>query len=82
MINKIKEDFEIKMMYLYADRDAYSRGKIIELAKEYLAEAIDKNLNLPHVKKAKRPVCKICDAELKEGRSFNNYCSIECRYSG
>lgn len=49
MIDKIKEDFGEKMMYLYADRDAYSRGKIIELSKEYLTEVIDKNLNLGSV---------------------------------
>lgn len=48
-MNEIIEEFNYKMIDLYADRDHYSRGRIIEIAKETLTEIIKNNSPLPSV---------------------------------
>lgn len=46
---KLISEFTEKMMEIYVDRDTYSRGKIIDMAKEAFAEVINKNCNIPFV---------------------------------
>ena len=43
---KMVNEFNEIMMNVYADRDLYSKGKIIDLAKEAFAKVVDKNCNL------------------------------------
>lgn len=40
---KLMDAFEEKMMEVYANRDYYSRGKIIDLAKENLKMVLKEN---------------------------------------
>jgi hypothetical protein len=43
---KLISEFAEKMTEVYVDRDAYSRGKIIDLAKDAFADVVNKNCNL------------------------------------
>lgn len=49
MNKKMIDEFGEIMMNIYADRDMYSRGKIIDMAKEAFATVVNKNCNLQNV---------------------------------
>lgn len=66
---KLISEFTEKMMEIYIDRDAYSRGKIIDLAKQAFADVINKNCNLQNVTN-----CPICGgSDCAEGMCFHPF---------
>ena len=48
-MDEIAEEFNNRMNDLYADRDCYSRGKIIELAKQHFKEVMDEGKSIDKV---------------------------------
>ena len=71
---KLISEFTEKIMEIYVDRDTYSRGKIIDLAKQIFADVINKNCNLQNVSQQRelllayeRYVAKCTNYEMQEG---------------
>ena len=66
---KLRTEFISKMMEVYADRDTYSRGRIIDLAKNAFIDVINENCNLQNIS------CRTCTRiELHQQVDGYGYC--------
>jgi len=82
-MSKLIDKFNEIMLDVYADRDNYSRGKIIELAKEAFTDAVNENWNYTDKEKPLTYITgdwdgKNSDNVVAEDKSGKQYLAYYC----